>query len=260
MSRYARIATTGQVQAGEAEAIWRPVSSSDGAGKRGVLLVHGAGATYTEFTDANLAGSLETGHLLASMGFYVLTADFGGTNTLGNDTATARILAGWNLLKTLGCQQDKAIGVGVSMGTLNLLNTARAGGVPFSLIAGLIPLADLDDFRDQNRGGARNNVNTAWGLPANSTSATNPLPARANPNTSTNAALIAAACPSVYLTYSSGDTITPPATVTSLAAKLTTAGASVTTVIHSALEHSEASVLAAVQRSEFVAALLAADA
>jgi hypothetical protein len=82
---------------------------------------------------------------------------------------------------------------------------------------GVIPANDLNDIRDNNRGGnTQANINTAWGLAAGSTSATVPLPAGSNPSDPAVAAAIATSGP-IQLCYSTADTIVVPQTVEAFA-------------------------------------------
>lgn len=256
MSRFTYTATTGQVATSEVEIIVRPRSPSDGRAKRGVILAHGAGQqTINQWSTPDVVpGFHAVLMMLGSLGFYVLTCDLGGQYTFDNDTvtnaSTGRVLAAWNVLKTLGCKTDKPIGLGISMGFGNLVTAAGRGAVAFSGIAGIVGLADLDDVRDNNRGGLKAVVNTAYGFPVGGTSGSNPFPSYANPNTTGNAANIVSNCPKVYMSYSSGDTTILPATVTSLGTKL---GSAATLRIHGTQDHSDGSVMDAVTGANLTA-------
>jgi pimeloyl-ACP methyl ester carboxylesterase len=115
-------------------------------------------------------------------------------NGWGNDAAVADIDTARVFLGTLGCATDKVLLVGASMGVVDALNYARAHPDRVAAIVGMIPGSDVNDLRDNNRAGTTQAaINTAWGLAGGSTSATVPLPARANPTDDANAALIASA-------------------------------------------------------------------
>lgn len=158
-----------------------------------------------------------------------------GSDLTGHDAVgaieTTRIY-----LSNLGCATDKIVLVGASAGVTDALNYTRTYPSKVAALIGIMPAVDLDDIRDNNRGSARANINTAWGMTVGSTSATEALPSRANPNTTTNAASIASSGAPVGLYYSTADTIVIASTVTSFASKLGVTP----TVISTSVDHSDA--------------------
>lgn len=158
-----------------------------------------------------------------------------GSDLTGHD-AVGAIETTRTYLANLGCATDKIVLVGASAGVMDALNYTRTYPSQVAALIGIMPASDLDDFRDNNRASARANINTAWGMTVGSTSATEALPSRANPNTTTNAATIASSGAVIAFYYSTGDTVVIPSTVESLATKL----GITPTIISTSVDHSDA--------------------
>lgn len=237
MIPFATSYANGRIVAGQDDVVFTPRGGP--RGKRGVVLLHGQDTSLLVWSDpSGSPGQASIGTALASVGF-VCVSIFDEGNGWGNDAAVADIDTARLYLGTLGCATDKVLLVGASMGAVDALNYTRAHPDRVAALVGIIPGSDVDDIRDNNRAGTtRAAINTAWGLAAGSTSASVPLPARANPSADANAAAIASSGAVINLYYSTVDTVVIPATVVALAAKL---GASAT-AIDSSTGHSDATV------------------
>jgi pimeloyl-ACP methyl ester carboxylesterase len=234
---FATSYANGRIVASQDDVIFMPRNGA--RGKRGVILLHGQDTSLLVWSNpSGTPGQASIGTALASVGF-VCVSIFDEGNGWGNDAAVADIDAARVYLGTLGCATDKVLLVGASMGVVDALNYTRAHPDRVAAVIGMIPGSDVDDMRDNNRAGTTQAaINTAWGLAAGSTSATVPLPARANPTADANAAAIAGSGAIIKLYYSTVDTVVLPSTVTALAAKLGITA----TAIDSTTGHSDATV------------------
>jgi pimeloyl-ACP methyl ester carboxylesterase len=181
-------AAVGTIVAGENDLVYVPRGGCKG--RRPIFLFHGQLRPAADWNDVITApGSTNLAWGLARAGFVVIAAYWSGP-TWGNAAFRAEVELARAYAGTLGAATDKFIAMGASMGAFEVLSLAQH--VPSEVVCGvgLIPAVDLSYFRDNNVANARNYINSAFGLPAGSTSATNPLPADANPFVDTNAALI----------------------------------------------------------------------
>lgn len=183
--------------------------------KRVVLSCHGSGGTAQTWawTDVN---SYPINQWLARVGFPVLSCDFGGTNTWGNDTSRTRVGDAFTFAQSkLGVKTDKVLLFGASMGTLTALNYARANPTKVAAIALALPITDLVDAHD-NRGFTAV-TETAYG----GTAAYNAAKAAHNP--ATNTADLAGI--PIKLWYTTDDPYAWPATVAAFDSALGSADA-----------------------------------
>lgn len=231
--------SVGRIVAGQADVVLRPRSPR--SGKRGVILLHGMDTSLLVWGDPALApGQAGVGAALAGAGLVCVSIHAEG-NGWANAATLADIDAARLYLGSLGCPVDKVLLVGASMGAANALGYTAAHPDRVAAVVGIIPASDVNDLRDNNRAGTtRAAINTAWALPAGSTSATVPLPDAANPFADATAAAIASSGAPIRLYYSTVDAVVIPATVTALAAKI---GPTATaTVIDTTTGHSDATV------------------
>lgn len=224
---YERIST------GDKDWIFMP---RDGArGRRGVVLLHGQLQTGQEWWADASPGQTAVAQILAAAGLPMF-AVFGEGPGWGIDAVVAELDNTRTLFGNYGAATDKMVIVGASMGAADGLNYMRAHPSRVAGFVGIMPACDLDDIRDNNRNGnGRTYINAAWGMPVGSTSATDPLPSQANPNTTANAASIASSGADIKFYYSSADTVVIPSTVESLASKL----GIVPTLISDSVNHSD---------------------
>jgi pimeloyl-ACP methyl ester carboxylesterase len=227
----------GRITSAQNDAIWIPRSGA--RGKRAVVLCHGQLQTTLDWLSSTLPGQMSLPTLLAGVGLVVVATDLNGPNW-GHTESVADIDAIRTYVGGLGCATDKLLLVGASMGAYDALAYMATYPSRVAAMVGVIPAVDLDDIRDNNRGGTTQaNINTAWGLAAGSTSSTVPLPAGANVSSPAVAAVIATSGP-ILLAYSTVDTTVIPATVTTFASRV---GSTCTTVVADTTNgHSDASM------------------
>lgn len=205
------------------------IPRSPRAGRKGVLLFHGAGSP-TEYTDpvAQLQSVLMA-QRIASEGIYCVSGPFSG-NTWGNDTAVTDTTSAFTQLQSMGASSSSFVGIGVSMGATNLIRYAVDNPTKMAAGVGILPLVDLKAFYAANTGGNQASIAAAWGVTAPAA-----LPARADV---ANTAIALRGMPWL-VGYSSGDDLIPPSTVTTFASLI---GPSCTATVISNLIHSDAAV------------------
>lgn len=138
----------GLITAGERQIVIRP-KVIPAVPKYPILYTHGAGAR----ADANMDygnASLRTA-LVADAGITGVSADFGGTQTWGNDTAMAAMTAAFNWLQTQpGVKPGKVALAGGSMGGLNALAWAAANPTKVTCVNAYIPVLNPSEIHDLN--------------------------------------------------------------------------------------------------------------
>lgn len=101
---------------------------------------------------------------LADAGLGGMAGSFGGTTTYGNDTAIERIGEAWDWLPNqIACPTDKVLVIGESMGGCDVLNWVQRNLGVVAAVALMVPLVDLADVHDNNRGGLASEIETAYG-------------------------------------------------------------------------------------------------
>lgn len=141
---------------GVANRMWKGDQSS-----RGLLYCPGLGATALTF--------MQSPHdpvprALAEAGVPSASFDFGGSALFGNDTARTRVGTARTYANTTwGWQTDKVLLIGGSMGGMTALRWALANPSLVAAIALFIPLVDVQDLYDNDRGGYASDVETAYG-------------------------------------------------------------------------------------------------
>lgn len=229
MTGWAQLYQAGFVT-GENGVAWVP--RTGGRGRPGILVCHGADNTaQSSWASTVNWRSNRICQSLATRGFVLLASDFGGPNTFGNDLSMTRMSAARTWLTAQGCAPDEVMLLGASMGGLMALNYASRNPTAVKAVVGIEPLINLDEIRNGDTLGLRDEIDTAWGVtyPA-------ALPARASIHQSANyQPLIDYKIP-VQLHYSTGD-------VTVSASSITTFGASVGAELHrvsTSLPHGDA--------------------
>ena len=103
----------------EASVLFTPRRPS--TAKRAVVYFHGAGGNATQCLDgASYKSWSRMAGMAAQAGLVVLSADWGGAQTWGNDTFLTAAETAWTWLKASGlCATDKLIVTGASMGYLS---------------------------------------------------------------------------------------------------------------------------------------------
>lgn len=204
----------GRAFAGEQDAILRPRLASQAAARRGVIICHpaGYGGSAAVGSNAVVTGFPKIVAAIVNAGYAAVSTDLGGTFTWANDTVATRMGQARTLLNTLGCKTDKVLILGMSMGNMSALRYAADNPGAVAAIASVVPACDIDDMRDNDRGGVRAGINTAWGLSSTDTSATVAIPTRGR--------ALQRGADVVGLPwrgyYSNADTVCPPSTVTAM--------------------------------------------
>lgn len=210
--------------------------------KRAIIYAHGANGDGAQTMDwAGQSSLCKFFGQFAQAGFVILSGDWGGPQTYGNNTELTAMEAGWAWLQASGlCRADKVILSGASMG---MLSTSRFAAEHPTWVAGIncwMPAIEIDELRTANALGLRDMINAAWGLPAGSYPG---LDGTVVPTPGQPLQRLAAVEPiPTHLWYSTGDTVTKPAAVDAYAA----GRANVVKHLDSTtLDHSDASIGAA---------------
>lgn len=155
--------TSGKIVQGESEILLRPKITA--STKTGVLFVHGvesANGGAAEWMKHPLRAKLLSA--LAASGHTLVSADLGGNSTWGNSSVTSKIMAARNfLLSKAGVAPGKIAIIGCSMGGLNALNWIAENKDLVSCFVGMLPVVNLTDVHDNNRGGFQPTINAAYG-------------------------------------------------------------------------------------------------
>lgn len=100
---------------------------------------------------------------LANYGFANLGGDLGGDSTWGNPTGVTAVGTYLTAIRANYAHATKKIGlVGYSMGSMNVLNYARANLANIGAICLQIPVVNGEDVRSNNRAGAQAAFELAW--------------------------------------------------------------------------------------------------
>lgn len=176
----------------------------------GVIFCHGNTGRSWDSSGADFA---QVVNALADAGYPVLSGDWGGSSTWGNDTTIARITTGKAYLQaSMGAKAGKIILVGASAGGQGALVWAAANPTLVSCLVGLLPVSDVNDIFVNNRAGIAANISSCYsgGWSQATYGATH------NPVTIAAAGGLTAL--KMRLFYGTTDTIVIPSTVTTLAA------------------------------------------
>lgn len=187
--------------------------------RRAVLYAHGAFGDGGNLLDGSARPGLQAhAQAWAEAGLVVLSGDFGGSETYGNDAELAAMETAWPWLQASGlCATDKVILAGTSMGMMSINRFAAAHPTWVAGMCAFIPGIDTEDIRTRDALSTRAGINTAWALPVGSyiggTDQT-PIPSRGLPLSN----LAAVAGIPTHLWYSSADTVATSTAVDAYAA------------------------------------------
>lgn len=140
----------------------------------GAIFCHGAGGEYSD-SQRYQSGFYRLCQGLALAGYHVLSGEWGGAQTWGNDTVAARIAAARTFFMGLGLN-SKMVLTGGSMGNLNIMRYMADHPENVVCGVGIIPAVDIVQIRDGNIIGAKVLIEGAWGL-----GVADPTPARGIP-------------------------------------------------------------------------------
>lgn len=236
--------------AGESHTLALPRGYKRDQSKIGVVFCHGAGELAPTMWQGSLPSKAAESALLAAIADVYPSISFdsgvwaaGNTtdsNHWGNAQSVTRLGQAITLLQSTaasggGAKAGKVILIGLSMGHAQAINYAAANPNNVAAIVGVLPVNDLNDIRDNDRGGYRASISSAFGTGAWTAPGTPALGAPGNP--AANASSITAIPHRLY--YATGDAICTPATATALQA---TIGAKCSSVTIGAGGHSDASL------------------
>lgn len=204
-----------------------------------VLWAHGhAGTGVGEMT------SPDNGRVLRKLGdggLAVVSSDYGGGTTWGDDAAQTKLSDAYSFATTtLGAKSGKVLLGGWSMGVLAVLNWARANPSKVAAIACVLPAVDLVDLHDNNRAGFKAEIESTYGLGSVPSVAGNATIAAHDPAQNTGAYI---GVP-IKLWYSSDDSVVIPSVVTTFASNTGAQTQSLGAVGHTLTSVDENQVLA----------------
>lgn len=132
-----------------------------GGTRRGVVFCHGAAGTGD--------GGEATVQRLVDAGYPVMCADLSAAAYAGSNWGNAdhidAIGDAWAyLVSAYGAKTDKVLLFGLSMGVAGALAYARAFPSTVLAVAGGVPVLDVDDIYQNNKGSHRATIGTAYGV------------------------------------------------------------------------------------------------
>lgn len=134
--------------------------------RRGIVFCHGATGNASSWRAADNADKVRA---LAAAGYLVISADisaaaYGGANWGNADHIDAIGDAVTYLRSTFGASASPVGVFGSSMGACGALAYAKANLADVFAVAGQIPVLDVDDIYQNNKGGFRASIGTAYGV------------------------------------------------------------------------------------------------
>lgn len=150
----------GAVSVGEAYTTMLPKYPKAVGTTSGVLYCHGNGGTGPEVLVPAFSNLLSP---VATVGYPVLSGDWGGVSAWANDTAISRVSTGRTYSQaSLGAKSGKIVVTGASMGGLTALAWAAANPTLVSCAVLFLPVINVSDVVAYNRGGLAATVNAAY--------------------------------------------------------------------------------------------------
>jgi hypothetical protein len=219
--------------------VWMPRQPDPS--KRMIFYFHGANQAGIDLTATTGRAIQSTLEALSQAGHIIISADWGGLQTYGNQAFLDKVEAWWTWWKATGlCAKDKFIVLGASMGTLSGHRVAKEHPTWVAGMSFWLPFVDVEAGRISNYVGVRDPFNTAWGLPLGSyIGGADQTPAPFNSNPMLYASAMAAI--PTHMWYSTADPISA-----NMATYLTSRGSSAVGHITSTIEgHTEANALGA---------------
>lgn len=139
----------GTYLANEGHLLIRTDSFDRDQGLRGIIAIHGHGASATVWTPGNFVG--DHALYLAKGGNLVLSIDAAGPATWANDACMSAIDSAFTYLTTtLGCLSDKVGVMGWSMGGLAAMNWLKRNPSKVTKVVVWAPGLNIDYFYDNN--------------------------------------------------------------------------------------------------------------
>lgn len=141
----------------------------------GVVFCHGAGGGYAD-AQRTQSGFFNLMQRLAYYGCHVISSDWGGPQTWGNDTVLARLETARTVLMAIGCN-SKLVMIGGSMGNLSIMRYMAEHPTNVICGVGIIPAIDIEQMRATGANiGATPLIEGAWNL-----TPSDPIPPRGIP-------------------------------------------------------------------------------
>lgn len=132
----------------------------------GLLYCHSNGAGAFTCRTTTYPGELALANAVGER-LAVLSGDFGGPSTFGNDTSLSAVGSGKTWLQGASCpvraKAGKVALLGLSMGAIVATAWAKANPTLVSCIALIIPAVDVDAIRVADVSGIAATINTAYG-------------------------------------------------------------------------------------------------
>jgi dienelactone hydrolase len=182
----------GRYVAAEGDVLMLPHGYPRDGSIRGVVYVHAFGEVALSINQ--FVNGLNKASVINAIASVYPTVSFDGgafgsgtttdTNSWGNPNAQTRLGQAITWLQSPsggGAKTGQVLLVGYSMGHALSLTYAQANPQNVAAIVGMLPVNDIDDIRDNNRGTFRASISTAWGTGAWTAPGVPPLPANANP-------------------------------------------------------------------------------
>ena len=144
--------------------VWQSVMRASPSPHRavsGVVYCGGRGASCLAATEAPYS---RIPMAIEAAGFPVVDSSLGGGHTWGNDAALEGIDSAADLLVLRhGCRPDGVLLFAGSMGVLGALSWASRNRSRVLAVAATLPVVDIADVHDQDRGGFASEIETAYG-------------------------------------------------------------------------------------------------
>lgn len=226
--------TLSKIVSGERELIFLP-RINGGAGRPLMLLAHGAGGTAGSWADGSAQIGASRIATKLSTRYACIAPDWGGLQTFASDVVLTRFdqYIAWAETNLPDVITDKVFIFGGSMGNGTALRCALDRPDQVRAVGAAIPLCDLVTMRDDNRGGSKAVIDTAWGLDSE-----DPMPSRGDLMTRAEAGELEGL---PWKAWSSDfDTLTIWSEVLDMVAAIGTTASAVDT---SDFDHSDASII-----------------
>lgn len=176
----------GRYVAGEGDVFWYPKGYQRNNTVRGVVYCHGAGQLASSILNVDNLAYNQAAMLAAIASQYpLLSIDAGiwaagdetDSNSFGNPNAQTRVGQGVTWIQgTGGAKAGTVVLIGFSMGHVLSMNYALANPTKVACIVSVLPVNDLDDVRNNDRGGYRAAISNAFRTVHTGCSTTNGSP------------------------------------------------------------------------------------
>lgn len=207
MTGYSVTSKSGRAEVGQFDAMFRPRITEPAVYP--IVACHGANSQWHQWMSQSFPRMHQLLVEAANGGIPSVAAMVGGASTYGNPTSVTAVDTDLTAVATaVGCSDDKVHLVGASMGAGVALLYGIANPTKVASMTLCIPMASIIALYDNNNGGHRAGIGTAWGV-------TYPTPLPAGADILANAATLSGIPIRFY--YATDDAIITPSDVTDLA-------------------------------------------